>query len=80
MDPYYLADELSGTYRGMMIAIEPSSWLVFGGMSEVEFVGVLRSLADGGQVSRYRKHTRGPQKPRIEVPHEWWTVGKRCKL
>ena len=46
-----------------MIAIEPSSWLVFGRTSEVEFVVVLRSLADGVQVSRYRKHPRGPKKP-----------------
>ena len=52
---YYLADELAGTYRGMMIAIDPASWSVFGGMSAGEFVGVLRALAKGVTVSRYRK-------------------------
>ena len=60
---YYLADELAGTYRGMMIAIDPASWSVFGGMSAGEFVGVLRALAKGVTVSRYRKHRRGPKKP-----------------
>ncbi|MGK7877162.1 MAG: hypothetical protein AB4426_28865 [Xenococcaceae cyanobacterium] len=26
---YYLADELEGTYRGMMIALPPSDWQDF---------------------------------------------------
>lgn len=60
---YYLADELAGTSRGMMIAIDPASWSVFGGMCEDEFVRVLRTLAKGVKVSRYRKHRRGPKKP-----------------
>ena len=60
---YDLADELAGTYRGMMIAIDPASWAVFGEMSAGEFVRVLRALAKGVTVSRYRKHPRGPKKP-----------------
>ena len=60
---YDLADELAGTSRGMMIAIDPASWAVFGEMSEGEFVRVLRALAKGVKVSRYCKHRRGPKKP-----------------
>jgi Transposase DDE domain len=59
---YYLADEISGTYRGMMIAV-PSEWAIFASMSILEFVEALKTFALQVNISRYRKHTRGPKKP-----------------
>ena len=38
---YYLADEVAGTYRGMMIAIPEDEWVVFAGL------GVLSRVVDG---------------------------------
>jgi hypothetical protein len=35
---YYLADEVAGTYRGMMIAIPEDEWAVFQDLSPVERV------------------------------------------
>ncbi|MEH1824874.1 MAG: transposase [Nostoc sp.] len=42
---YYLADEIRGTYRGMMIAIPPSEWKVFAKMNLIELANILRDLA-----------------------------------
>ncbi len=60
---YYLADELSGTYRGMVIAIEDKEWAEFRNLSQSEFVMILKQLATNVKLSRFRKHPRGPKKP-----------------
>ena len=60
---YYLADEISGTYRGMMIAIRESEWVEFRHLSQSEFAMVLQELAKQVKLSRFRKHPRGPKKP-----------------
>jgi IS4 transposase len=40
---YYLAEEIQGTYRGMMIAISVTEWEVFANMSWFDFCSSLRS-------------------------------------
>lgn len=35
---YYVADEISGAYRGMMIAIEAEEWYVFRDLSDAQFM------------------------------------------
>jgi IS4 transposase len=62
---YYLADELAGTYRGMMIAIAAEAWAVFGALDERDLARLLREIAGCVRVSRYRKHPRGPKKPPV---------------
>lgn len=61
---YYLADEISGTYRGMMIAIDDAHWVIFQQMTPVKLVRVLKELAENVKLSAFRKHPRGPKKPR----------------
>lgn len=61
---YYLADALAGTYRGMRIAIPPQHWRGFRQMTVPPFVEILLFLAQGVQLAAYRKHRRGPKKPR----------------
>ena len=63
---YYLADEISGTYRGMMIAIPDDEWILFARMTTNEFVEVLKSLASKVKLSAFKKHTRGPKKPAVK--------------
>lgn len=41
----YLADEIAGVYRGMMIAIPAPHWEAFRRLSVVEFAALLRELA-----------------------------------
>ncbi len=60
---YYVANELSGVYLGMMIAIPDKHWQVFCRMPSHEFVNVLRDLALNVQLRKYKKHPRGPKKP-----------------
>jgi len=61
---YDLAEEVSGTYRGMMIAIPKDEWVVFHGMSPRELCPILRKLARAVRLSEFRKQPRGPKKPR----------------
>jgi TPP-dependent 2-oxoacid decarboxylase len=61
---YYLADEISGTYRGMMIAINDAHWVIFQQMTPVKLAMVLKELAANVKLSALRKHPRGPKKPR----------------
>jgi IS4 transposase len=60
---YYLAEEVAGTYRGMMIAIPEDEWAVFHGLSPVALGHVLQELARQVRLSEYRKQPRGPKKP-----------------
>jgi len=60
---YYVADEISGTYRGMIIAIRDEEWEEFRHFSPSEFVAILKQLAKKVKLSRFRKHPRGPKKP-----------------
>lgn len=61
---YYLAGEVASTYGGMMLAIPPQAWRIFGAMPIGDFTQTLKQLASSARLERYRKHPRGPKKPR----------------
>ena len=61
---YYLADEIAATYRGMMIAIPPEQWAVFRQWTIPELVPMLLELAGKVDLRHFKKHPRGPKKPR----------------
>jgi hypothetical protein len=61
---YYLADEILGTYRGMMIAIDDAHWVIFRQMTPVKLASILKELAGNVKLSAFRKHPRGPKKQR----------------
>ena len=61
---FYLADEVAGTHRGMMIAIPKDEWVIFHGMSPQEISPILKELAKAVRLSEFRKQPRGPKKPR----------------
>jgi len=63
---YYVADEISGTYRGMMIAIPAKEWQLFSTMSDGQFADVLCMLAAKVKLARFKKHPRGPKKPPVK--------------
>jgi hypothetical protein len=60
---YYLADEIAGTHRGMMIAIPEDEWVVFAGLTASALGEVLKGLAARVRLSTLRKHHRGPKRP-----------------
>ena len=59
---YYMAEELSSVYPGMMIAIPEKHWQIFGRMTHREFADILRLLASKVNLRRFKKHPRGPKK------------------
>ena len=60
---YNIADEISATYRGMMIAIDDAHWVVFRHMPEAKLSKLLKELAGNIRLSAFQKHPRGPKKP-----------------
>jgi hypothetical protein len=60
---YYLANELSAIYPGMMIAVSDDKWLIFRQYSQTELVIFLKQLAINVNLKQFKKHTRGPKKP-----------------
>lgn len=61
---YYLADELRGMMRGMLVAIPASKWRTqFAGLTPRQMANVLRSLARRVDLTKFRKHKRGRKKP-----------------
>jgi hypothetical protein len=60
---YFLTEEVSGTYRGMMIALPPKTWERFQTLSAVDFAKLLRQWAEHLDLTAYPKHRRGPKKP-----------------
>lgn len=71
---YYMADEISGVWRGMMIAIPAPHWEeAFQSLSVANLALLLLRLAKAVNLPRYKKHPRGPKKPppkrRGKSPH-----------
>ena len=63
MSTYYLADEISGIYRGMMIALPPPAWRRFRSMTAKQLAEELLALARNVTLRAFKKHPRGPKKP-----------------
>ncbi len=61
---YYLADEISGTYRGMMIALDAEQWIIFRQLTPAKLVQLLKKIARKVKLSAFLKHPRGPKKPK----------------
>jgi len=61
---YYLAEEISAIYGGMLIAIPEATWTAeFGSLTDCEFASELRELAKRVPIKRFLKSSRGPKKP-----------------
>ena len=62
---YYVADEIRGMMRGMMVAIPDKHWQrQFGQRTEHQMANVLLFLAKQVDIESFRKARRGPKKPR----------------
>ena len=59
---FYISDEISGVYRGMMIAIPDEKWRVFRQYTQSEFTEFLIRLSENVRLSAFRKHPRGLKK------------------
>ncbi len=59
---YYIANEISGTCIGIEVAISDDEWHPFRTMPTSHVVQFLIELAKSMQLSKYKKHPRGPKK------------------
>jgi Transposase DDE domain len=64
LSDFAVAEELSGTYRGMMIALPEMEWTYLADLSDSDFAEWLVHIAERVRLERYRKSRRGPKKPR----------------
>ena len=64
LSDFMVAEELSGTYRGMMIALPGEEWTKLAALSDSEFMEWLLAIAKRVRLDRYQKSKRGPKKPR----------------
>ena len=61
---YYLADEVAGTWRGMMIVLPAAYWTErFARQTPQQLAQFLREAASHVRLAAFRKHPRGPKKP-----------------
>jgi hypothetical protein len=67
---YYLAEEVEGTYRGMMIAIPAIHWQIFQEMTLSEFSKTLNYLANQVRLERFSSSVRGPKKPKPKPTYD----------
>jgi hypothetical protein len=64
LSAYYVADEVAGHVKGMMLVLPPPEWGGFRDCSAAAFAEILRQTAMPIKVKLYAKHVRGPKKPR----------------
>ena len=64
---YYLADEIRGMMRGMMVVISTEQWQrQFGQLTERQMANLLLALAKQVKLECFRKSRRGPKKPKAK--------------
>jgi IS4 transposase len=68
LSTYYLADEIAGTWRGMMVVLPEPFWKQrFADLTAVELAEVLKNLAGQVDISKYRRRSasrkRSARKP-----------------
>lgn len=61
---YYLAHEIAECQAGLNIVFNDRDWKQYAVMSATEFAKWMKSIAVQADLKRYRKHVRGPTKPR----------------
>lgn len=63
---YYIANEISMTYHGMMIAIPEREWDVFYAMKAADLAAIFVELARGVRLEAFRKSPRRSRKSRTQ--------------
>ena len=60
---YYMADEIAGTYRGMLIAINETSWTKqYANLTAAQMARTLITMAKRIRLARYAKNPWRPKK------------------
>jgi hypothetical protein len=63
LSTYYVAEEITGAWRGLDIAVPESDWETIRTMSLPDYLHLLRRLASQLEWRHYKKNKCGPKKP-----------------
>ena len=63
---FYIAGELARGHEAVAIGIRAEEWSRFRNLSKDEHLDLLLKIASAVDLSKYKKHSRGPKKPRPE--------------
>jgi hypothetical protein len=77
---YFLTDEISGFYKGMMVAVPPPEWEIFQTMQPARLASHLRRWSRTADLENYPKHPRGPKKPKPRRPNAQFKHVATAKL
>lgn len=77
---FFLTNEISGAYDGMMVAVPPEEWLVFQAIRPKDLAAQLRCWAGAIDLASYPKHPRGPKKPKRKRPNAQFQHVSTAKL
>jgi len=66
---YFLTDEISSVYKGMMIALPPVNWEIFQAMPAAGLASHLRRWARTADLENYPKHQSRPKKTKAPCPN-----------
>lgn len=65
---YYVCEEIAHTYRGLDLVLDDADWTgEFASLTPPQLARRLRQIATDINLSRYRKHKRGPKKPPVKM-------------
>jgi len=69
LSTYYLADEVAGTWRGMMVVLPEPFWTQkFADLSALELAAVLKNLASCVDMAKYRQRPPSKKRPARKPP------------
>ena len=61
---YYIAGEIGRTYEALLGMVSADQWTQVQALSQAAFLALLMQLAHAVDLAKYRKHPRGPKKPK----------------
>ena len=67
---YYLADELEGTYRGMMIALPSEQWRNLQSTSLTQLSSLLQNWAAQVNLKAFTSTKRKPKQKKLKPPYD----------
>ncbi len=67
---YYVGHEIASTFLALFLLSTADEWRFLSQCSTIEFASWLRDLALGVNLKKYKKHSRGPKKPRQKIPYD----------
>jgi hypothetical protein len=67
---YSMGHEIASTFLALFLLSSAQEWNFLSQCSVVEFAQWLRNVALGVNLKKYKKHSRGPKKPRQKIPYD----------